>query len=140
MVNFTLHLPLTVLLFLFMGCAWKNFVSSGGVKFSELDEAQQFEFNENIVRTMSHIEQTFYDLASRNSAPTLVVCDRGMMDPSACESCLRAGGFLARQLAGRHLAEGKALRYWLKLGLGGLIKHLISVIDFSQIFDYRFEL
>ncbi|KAI9179972.1 hypothetical protein H9P43_005304 [Blastocladiella emersonii ATCC 22665] len=58
-----------------------------GVLFSELDEEQQFNFQENLLRTMMTIEQTYIDLAKSNfknhGRKTVVLCDRGTMDPSA---------------------------------------------------------
>ncbi|KAI9136438.1 AAA domain-containing protein [Paraphysoderma sedebokerense] len=58
-----------------------------GVTFGELDHVQQFSFQESILRVMLHLEQTFIDLAHLNAKnlkrKTVVLCDRGTMDPSA---------------------------------------------------------
>ena len=54
------------------------------MKFEHLDSKQSFQFQENIVKTILQIEQTFFDLASREKINCLIVCDRGTMDPSAC--------------------------------------------------------
>ena len=57
---------------------------SGGVKVNELDTQQVQQFQANIVKTILQIEQTFFDLASRDRSNCIIVCDRGVMDPSAC--------------------------------------------------------
>ena len=57
----------------------------GGVKYENLNVEQQKSFNESIVRTMMNVEQTFMELAKLGSKKCLIVCDRGVMDPSACE-------------------------------------------------------
>lgn len=57
---------------------------SGGVKVNELDAQQVEQFQANIVKTILQIEQTFFDLASRDCENCIIVCDRGVMDPSAC--------------------------------------------------------
>lgn len=55
----------------------------GGVKFPELNEEEVYTFQENLVRTMLQLEQTFFDLAATCQRNTLVICDRGAMDPSS---------------------------------------------------------
>lgn len=42
-------------------------------------------FQQNLIKTMMQIEQTYFDLADMSNANCLVICDRGVMDPSACE-------------------------------------------------------
>jgi len=45
------------------------------------------EFQANLLRTMMTIEQTFFDLANievSKGRNAIVICDRGAMDPSAC--------------------------------------------------------
>ena len=42
-------------------------------------------FIENILATILQLEKTFFDLAKGDSCNVIVVCDRGAMDPSACE-------------------------------------------------------
>jgi hypothetical protein len=58
---------------------------SGGVNFGELDEEAQEEFQENLLKTMIQIENSFFDLAkaSCEERNCLVICDRGAMDASA---------------------------------------------------------
>ncbi|KNE61359.1 hypothetical protein AMAG_06188 [Allomyces macrogynus ATCC 38327] len=59
----------------------------GGVTFADLDPDQQENFQENLLRVMMRLEQTFIDLAHLNyekqGKKTVVLCDRGTMDPSA---------------------------------------------------------
>lgn len=56
---------------------------SGGVKFSELSKEQAFKFQENLIKTMMQVENTYFDLAQTCPQNCLVVCDRGLMDGSA---------------------------------------------------------
>jgi len=55
----------------------------GGVSFSLLDDEQRLEFQENLLKTMFQIEDTFFSLASTQTRNCLVICDRGAMDCSA---------------------------------------------------------
>lgn len=55
----------------------------GGVKFAELGEQEVYNFQENLIRTMLQLEQTFFDLAATCKKDALVICDRGAMDPSS---------------------------------------------------------
>ena len=57
----------------------------GGVDYGRLNEDQQKSFNESILKTMLQVEQTFTELARLGDQKCLIVCDRGTMDPSACE-------------------------------------------------------
>jgi len=55
----------------------------GGVNFGELPNYAQIEFQENLLRTMIQIENTFFQLAEASNRNCLVICDRGSMDASA---------------------------------------------------------
>jgi hypothetical protein len=67
---------------------------SGGVKFSDLSREAAFNFQENLLKTMLQIEQTFFTLAENTlDRNVLVICDRGGMDPSACENFFCSSGF-----------------------------------------------
>ena len=44
-----------------------------------------FQFQENILKTTLQLEDTFFSLAETWHQNCLVVCDRGIMDPVACE-------------------------------------------------------
>ena len=57
----------------------------GGVKFSELTAEQALLFQQQILATLLEVERTFDLLAERDSRNVLIVCDRGSMDPFACE-------------------------------------------------------
>ncbi|CAB4068062.1 TRPL translocation defect protein 14 [Lepeophtheirus salmonis] len=56
---------------------------SGGIDFSELDEEGAMKFQENLLKTMIQIENSFFDLAKETKRNCLVICDRGTMDASA---------------------------------------------------------
>lgn len=43
-----------------------------------------YSFQENLLKTMLHIESTFRDLADSSSCNCLIICDRGSMDAAAC--------------------------------------------------------
>jgi len=55
----------------------------GGVNFADLPEYAQIEFQENLLRTMIQIENSFFALAEASERNCLVICDRGTMDASA---------------------------------------------------------
>jgi len=55
----------------------------GGVNFAELPAYAQMEFQENLLRTMIQIENSFFALAEASDRNCLVICDRGSMDASA---------------------------------------------------------
>ena len=58
----------------------------GGVKWSQITPWQAERFQENIVRTILQLERTFFEMAEGDSARNvLVACDRGALDPSACQ-------------------------------------------------------
>ncbi|ELT98807.1 hypothetical protein CAPTEDRAFT_170068 [Capitella teleta] len=55
----------------------------GGVKWTDLNEDEAYRFQENLIKTMLQIENTFFDLAASCRKNCLVICDRGIMDASA---------------------------------------------------------
>jgi len=55
----------------------------GGVNFADLPEWAQNEFQENLLRTMIQIENSFFALAEASERNCLIICDRGTMDASA---------------------------------------------------------
>lgn len=55
----------------------------GGVNFGDLPNYAAIEFQENLLRTMIQIENTFFSLAEASDRNCLVICDRGTMDASA---------------------------------------------------------
>ncbi|XP_044731899.1 TRPL translocation defect protein 14 isoform X2 [Chrysoperla carnea] len=75
----------------FENMGWKVFrvpetatvLLSGGVKFSDLSEQEALKFQENLLRTMMQIENTFFELGRSSTKNCLIICDRGAMDASA---------------------------------------------------------
>ncbi|XP_014245404.1 TRPL translocation defect protein 14 isoform X2 [Cimex lectularius] len=75
----------------FENLGWKVFrvpetatvLLSGGIKFSDLTEEEAFKFQENLLKTMIQIENTFFELAETCPRNCLIICDRGAMDASA---------------------------------------------------------
>ena len=51
----------------------------------ELNAKQQQLFQRSILTTQLELEKTFFQLADHDVGSVLVVCDRGTMDPAACE-------------------------------------------------------
>ncbi|XP_076654197.1 TRPL translocation defect 14 isoform X1 [Halictus rubicundus] len=49
----------------------------------EVDSSEGFKFQENLLRTMIQIENTFFQLGESCSRNCLIICDRGAMDASA---------------------------------------------------------
>jgi hypothetical protein len=56
---------------------------SGGIKFSDLSEEEAVRFQENLLKTMIQIENTFFELGRSCKRNCLIICDRGAMDASA---------------------------------------------------------
>ncbi|XP_046679919.1 TRPL translocation defect protein 14 isoform X2 [Homalodisca vitripennis] len=93
----------------FENLGWKVFrvpetatvLLSGGIKFSDLSEeevedagrqhacarchflTEGYKFQENLLKTMLQIENTFFELGESCSRDCLIICDRGAMDASA---------------------------------------------------------
>ncbi len=64
---------------------------SGGVNFAELSEEQAYQFQKDLLSVMLHMEQTYFNLAAseaKKGRKTVVLCDRGAMDASACMSVI----------------------------------------------------
>ncbi|KAJ3312486.1 hypothetical protein HDV04_003086 [Boothiomyces sp. JEL0838] len=58
----------------------------GGVHFPDMEEDQAYSFQKSILAVMIQIENTYRELAKLNSKrgiKTVIICDRGAMDPSA---------------------------------------------------------
>lgn len=58
---------------------------SGGVDFSRITAEQAFDFQHNILKTILQLENTFFEMAEKDEGNVMIICDRGAMDPSACE-------------------------------------------------------
>ncbi|XP_030375948.1 TRPL translocation defect protein 14 isoform X3 [Scaptodrosophila lebanonensis] len=75
----------------FENLGWKVFrvpesatvLLSGGVKFSDLTDIEAYKFQENLIRTMVQIENTYFELGNSSTRNCLIICDRGVMDASA---------------------------------------------------------
>lgn len=75
----------------FENLGWKVFrvpetatvLLSGGIKFSDLSAEEAFKFQENLLKTMLQIENTFFALGESCPRDCLIICDRGAMDASA---------------------------------------------------------
>lgn len=44
-----------------------------------------YKFQENLLRTMIQMENTFFELGKSCTRNCLIICDRGVMDASACK-------------------------------------------------------
>ncbi|KAK7087600.1 hypothetical protein V1264_021630 [Littorina saxatilis] len=55
----------------------------GGARFSDMSKEEAFSFQENIIKTMIMVENTFFGLAEDRRQDVLLICDRGVMDGSA---------------------------------------------------------
>ncbi|XP_053625751.1 TRPL translocation defect protein 14 isoform X2 [Plodia interpunctella] len=75
----------------FENLGWKVFrvpetatvLLSGGVKFADLTPDEATKFQENLLKTMVQIENTFFELGRTCQKNCLIICDRGAMDASA---------------------------------------------------------
>ena len=55
------------------------------MKYEELSRDQTTLFQQRALTTLVELEGTFDLLAKQDSRNVLIVCDRGSMDPFACE-------------------------------------------------------
>ena len=53
------------------------------ISFALLTEEQRLDFQENLLKTMFQLEDTYFSLAMTQNRNCLVICDRGAMDCSA---------------------------------------------------------
>ncbi|ERL90591.1 hypothetical protein D910_07938 [Dendroctonus ponderosae] len=60
-----------------------GFGCSGGIKFTDLSEDEGVTFQENLLKTMLQVEETFFELGRTCRRNCLIICDRGAMDASA---------------------------------------------------------
>ncbi|CAH1101662.1 unnamed protein product [Psylliodes chrysocephalus] len=75
----------------FENLGWKVFrvpetasvLLGGGIKFADLNSEESVKFQENLLKTMIQIEDTFFELGKTCSRNCLIICDRGAMDASA---------------------------------------------------------
>ena len=89
-----------------LGCRFQ-LPSLGGYNFS-LRIRQVMDFQENLVRTMVAIEDTYFSMAEKSGQNCLVICDRGLMDASAFISRQKWEELLEKlQLEEFNLCEGR---------------------------------
>ncbi|RVE54786.1 hypothetical protein evm_000553 [Chilo suppressalis] len=75
----------------FENLGWKVFrvpetatvLLSGGIKFADLSPDEALKFQENLLKTMIQLENTFFELGRTCQRNCLIICDRGAMDASA---------------------------------------------------------
>ncbi|KAL7751622.1 hypothetical protein RI367_003087 [Sorochytrium milnesiophthora] len=104
---------------------------SCGVAFAELDEEQVVSFQENLLRVMMQLEQTMFDLARLNARnrkkKTVVICNRGTMDPSAY--CERKVWLQILRRLGLNEVDIRDNRYDIVYGV-----HLVTAADGAESF------
>jgi len=117
----------------FENLGWKVFrvpetasvLLSGGIKFSDLNEEQVFQFQENLLKTMIQIENTFFELAKSSQRNCLVICDRGAMDPSA---------FVSKETWERMMRENNWNNVELRDNRYNQIVHMVSAAKGAEDF------
>lgn len=81
---------------------------SGGIAFGELNEEQVMDFQENLIRAMLALEDTYFSMAQKSGQNCLVICDRGTMDASAFISRQQWEELLEKlDLDEGHICEGR---------------------------------
>ncbi|RKP01677.1 hypothetical protein CXG81DRAFT_4726, partial [Caulochytrium protostelioides] len=63
-----------------------SLLKGGGVVFEELTPEMSYSFQKSLLKTMLTIEDTYRQLgklSAQAGRPTMLICDRGAMDPSA---------------------------------------------------------
>ncbi|XP_055708493.1 TRPL translocation defect protein 14 isoform X2 [Phlebotomus papatasi] len=122
----------------FENLGWKVFrvpeaasiLLSGGVKFSELTRKEALKFQENLVRTMLQLENTYYELAKghvrkENARGCLIICDRGIMD---------AGAYIPKEDWERLLTENAWNTIELRDNRYNQIIHMVSAANGAEDF------
>jgi len=97
----------------------------GGIKFSELTDEQGMTFQEELLRTMMQIENTFFQIADCIDRDVLVICDRGSMDASAFISKKQWEDILSRN--NLHEVDIRDTRY-------NQIIHMVSAANGAEPF------
>ncbi|XP_042899659.1 TRPL translocation defect protein 14 isoform X2 [Parasteatoda tepidariorum] len=102
---------------------------NGGVRFPDLTPSEAEKFQENLLKTMMAMEETYFSLAETCDRNCLVICDRGTMDAAAFipkevwEKMLSANGWNAVQLRDNRYNQ---------------VTHLITAADGAEEF-YNLE-
>jgi len=119
----------------FENLGWKVFrvpetatvLMSGGIAFGELNQEQVMDFQENLVKTMLCLEDTYFSMAEKitSGQNALVICDRGTMDASAFISAEEWSALLDKlNLEESHICEN---RY-------DQVVHMVSAADGAEDF------
>ncbi|XP_071531626.1 TRPL translocation defect protein 14 isoform X2 [Panulirus ornatus] len=98
---------------------------SGGIKFGDLSEEDAVAFQENLLKSMMQIENTFFTLAETCRKNCLVICDRGTMDASAFISEEHWEGIMKRN--GWNPVDLRDTRY-------NQIIHMVSAANGAEAF------
>jgi len=62
---------------------------TGGAKFHEgMDLAERFAFESGIMKMQMALEDVYLDIAKSSGKPTILLCDRGVMDTKAVRALI----------------------------------------------------
>ncbi|GAB6029835.1 TRPL translocation defect protein 14 [Chamberlinius hualienensis] len=95
----------------------------GGIQFADLSPVDAYKFQENLLRTMIQIENTFFQLAESCKKNCLVICDRGTMDASA---------FIAAQEWEKMMADNNWNSVELRDNRYNLVIHMVSAANGAE--------
>ncbi|XP_037883494.1 TRPL translocation defect protein 14 isoform X2 [Glossina fuscipes] len=117
----------------FENLGWKVFrvpetatvLLGGGIKFSDLTEKEAYKFQENLIRTMIQIENTYFELGKSSKRNCLIICDRGVMDASA---------YISRKKWERMLASNNWNPIEMRDNRYNQILHLVSAANGAEEF------
>ncbi|XP_067004207.2 TRPL translocation defect protein 14-like [Anabrus simplex] len=117
----------------FENMGWKVFrvpetatiLLSGGIKFSDLSVEEAVKFQENLLKTMIQIEDTFFALGESCSRDCLIICDRGAMDASA---------FISQETWEKMMTANGWNNVELRDNRYNQIVHMVSAANGAEIF------
>ncbi|KAF5292021.1 hypothetical protein FQA39_LY14138 [Lamprigera yunnana] len=117
----------------FENLGWKVFrvpetasvLLSGGIKFSDLNAEEVYQFQLNLLKTMLQIENTFFELAKSCKRSCLIICDRGAMDPSA---------FISKEIWERMMRENSWNNVELRDNRYNQIVHMVTAAKGAEDF------
>ncbi|KAK4876206.1 hypothetical protein RN001_012628 [Aquatica leii] len=117
----------------FENLGWKVFrvpetasvLLSGGIKFSDLNVDEVYQFQSNLLKTMLQIENTFFELAKSCKRNCLIICDRGAMDPSA---------FISKEVWERMMRENNWNNVELRDNRYNQIVHMVTAAKGAEDF------
>nr|CAD7600830.1 unnamed protein product [Timema genevievae] len=126
----------------FENLGWKVFrvpetatvLLSGGIKFSDLSAEEAFTFQENLLKTMVQIENTFFSLGDSCTRDCLIICDRGAMDASACVMFPSVPSVISPEKWGRMMAANSWNPVELRDNRYNQICHLVSAANGAEDF------